>query len=96
MKVVNQAVGIKHRRITTLHDLTNTQVIVDSFKPEVRRGRSGTQSLIPTTTGSSKAIGMIFQELQWKSNGHAVQVRLLNGSLTETLFELEKEITQEK
>merc|ERR1712138_295729 len=83
----------KHGSITTLHDLTNTQVIVDSFKPDLRRARSGSQSLIPTTTGSAKAIGMIFPELQGKLNGHAVRVPLLNGSLTDAVFELEKEVT---
>jgi len=64
VKVVNQALGTKHGCITTLHDLTNTQVMVDSFKPDLRRARSGSQSLIPTTTGSAKAIGMIFPELE--------------------------------
>jgi len=96
VKVVNQAFGIKHGSITTLHDLTNTQVTVDSFKPDLRRARSGSQSLIPTTTGSAKAIGMIFPELQGKLNGHAVRVPLLNGSLTDAVFELEKEVTQEE
>jgi glyceraldehyde 3-phosphate dehydrogenase len=96
VKVVNQTFGIKHGSITTLHDLTNTQVIVDSFKPDLRRARSGSQSLIPTTTGSAKAIGMIFPELQGKLNGHAVRVPLLNGSLTDAVFELEKEVTQEE
>ncbi|WP_269624917.1 ArsJ-associated glyceraldehyde-3-phosphate dehydrogenase [Prochlorococcus marinus] len=96
VKVVNQSFGIKHGSITTLHDLTNTQVNVDSFKPDLRRARSGSQSLIPTTTGSAKAIGMIFPELQGKLNGHAVRVPLLNGSLTDAVFELEKEVTQEE
>ena len=96
VKVVNQTFGIKHGSITTLHDLTNTQVIVDSFKPDLRRARSGLQSLIPTTTGSAKAIGMIFPELQGKLNGHAVRVPLLNGSLTDAVFELEREVRQEE
>ncbi len=96
VKVVNQAFGIKHESITTLHDLTNTQVIVDSFKPDLRRARSESQSLIPTKTASAKAIGKIFSELQGKLNGHAVRVPLLNGSLTDAVFLLEKEVTQEE
>ena len=64
VKVVNQAFRIKDGSITTLHDLTNTQVIVDSFKPDLGRARSRSHSLIPTTTSSAKAIGMIFLELR--------------------------------
>ena len=79
-------------RITTLHDLTNTQVPIDAFKSDLRRARSGLTSLIPTTTGSAKAIGMIFPELQGKLNGHAVRVPLLNASLTDAVFELQRAV----
>ncbi|MFZ0409577.1 MAG: ArsJ-associated glyceraldehyde-3-phosphate dehydrogenase [Cyanobium sp.] len=93
VKVVHESFGIRHGSITTLHDVTNTQVVVDGFKSDWRRARSCSQSLIPTTTGSAKAIGLIFPELQGKLNGHAVRVPLLNGSLTDAVFELECSVT---
>jgi len=96
VKVVHESFGIRHGAITTLHDVTNTQVVVDGFKSDLRRARSCLQSLIPTTTGSAKAIGMIFPELQGKLNGHAVRVPLLNASLTDAVFELERSVTVEE
>ena len=96
VKVVHESFGIKHGSITTLHDVTNTQVVVDGFKSDLRRARSCMQSLIPTTTGSAKAIGLIFPELQGKLNGHAVRVPLLNASLTDAVFELRREVTVEE
>ena len=96
VKVVHESFGIEHGSITTLHDVTNTQVVVDGFKSDLRRARSCSQSLIPTTTGSAKAIGMIFPELQGKLNGHAVRVPLLNASLTDAVFELKRSVTVEE
>jgi glyceraldehyde 3-phosphate dehydrogenase len=96
VKVVHEGFGIRHGSITTLHDVTNTQVVVDGFKSDLRRARSCLQSLIPTTTGSAKAIGMIFPELQGKLNGHAVRVPLLNASLTDAVFELERPVSVEE
>jgi glyceraldehyde 3-phosphate dehydrogenase len=93
VKVVHESFGIRHGSITTLHDVTNTQVVVDSFKSDLRRSRSCLQSVIPTTTGSAKAIGLIFPELQGKLNGHAVRVPLLNASLTDAVFELERAVS---
>ena len=93
VKVVHESFGIRHGSITTLHDVTNTQVVVDAFKSDLRRARSCMQSLIPTTTGSAKAIGLIFPELQGKLNGHAVRVPLLNASLTDAVFELERAVS---
>jgi glyceraldehyde 3-phosphate dehydrogenase len=94
--VVHEQFGIRHGSITTRHDVTNTQVVIDSFKSDLRRARSCMQSLIPTTTGSAKAIGMIFPELLGKLNGHAVRVPLLNASLTDAVFELERSVTVEE
>ncbi|MEB3258613.1 MAG: ArsJ-associated glyceraldehyde-3-phosphate dehydrogenase [Cyanobacteriota bacterium] len=96
VKVVHESFGIRHGSITTLHDVTNTQVVVDGFKTDLRRARSSLQSLIPTTTGSAKAIGLIFPDLQGKLNGHAVRVPLLNASLTDAVFELERPVTVEE
>ncbi|MGC6483782.1 MAG: ArsJ-associated glyceraldehyde-3-phosphate dehydrogenase [Synechococcus sp.] len=95
VKVVHETFGIAHGTITTMHDITNTQVTVDAFHSDLRRARSGLTSLIPTTTGSAKAIAMIFPELAGKLNGHAVRVPLLNGSLTDAVFELQRAVTVE-
>jgi glyceraldehyde 3-phosphate dehydrogenase len=96
VKVVHESFGIEHGAITTLHDVTNTQVVVDGFKSDLRRARSAGQSLIPTTTGSAKAIGLIFPELQGRLNGHAVRVPLLNASLTDAVFELRRSVSVEE
>ena len=96
VKVIQENFRIKHGSITTLHDVTNTQVVVDGFKSDLRRARSCIQSLIPTSTGSAKAIGLIFPELQGKLNGHAVRVPLLNGSLTDAVFELNRAVSVEE
>ena len=96
VKVVQDSFGIRHGSITTLHNITNTQVVIDAFKSDLRRARSATSSLIPTTTGSAKAIGLIFPELQGKLNGHAVRVPLLNASLTYAVFELRRSVTVEE
>ena len=96
VQVVHENFGIRHGSITTLHDVTNTQVVIDSFKSDLRRARSCMQSLIPTTTGSARAIGLIFPELVGKLNGHAVRVPLLNAALTDAVFELERAVTAEE
>ncbi len=96
VKVINENFSIKHGVITTIHDVTNTQVPVDFYKSDLRRARGCMQSLIPTTTGSAKAISEIFPELEGKLNGHAVRVPLLNASLTDAVFELNNEVTEEQ
>ena len=87
VKVMHESIGIKHGSMTTIHNITNTQTIVDKGHKDLRRARAGSQSLIPTTTGSAKAITTIFPELEGKLNGLAVRVPLLNGSLTDFVFE---------
>ena len=82
--------------MTTIHDITNTQTIVDKGHKDLRRARSCGQSLIPTTTGSAKAITKIFPQLQGKLNGHAVRVPLLNASLTDLVFEVARPVTAEE
>lgn len=96
VKVVHEKLGIKHGSITTIHDVTNTQVIVDAPHKDLRRARSCLNSLIPTTTGSATAISLIYPELKGRLNGHAVRVPLLNASLTDCVFELERETTEEE
>lgn len=93
VKVLHENFGIKHGSITTIHNVTNTQTIVDRPAKDLRRARSALNSLIPTTTGSATAITLIYPELTGKLNGHAVRVPLLNGSLTDCVFELERETT---
>ena len=96
VKVVHEGIGIRHGTITTIHDVTNTQVMVDRPAKDARRARSALNSLIPTTTGSARAIGAIFPELEGRLNGHAVRVPLLNASLTDCVFELERATTAEE
>lgn len=96
VKVVHEAIGIEHGSITTIHNVTNTQTIVDRPAKDLRRARSALNSLIPTTTGSATAITLIYPELKGRLNGHAVRVPLLNGSLTDCVFELKRETTVEE
>ncbi|WP_282182065.1 ArsJ-associated glyceraldehyde-3-phosphate dehydrogenase [Aliiroseovarius marinus] len=96
VKVLLDRIGIKHGSMTTIHDVTNTQTIVDRPAKDLRRARSALNSLIPTSTGSAKAITQIFPELTGRLNGHAVRVPLLNASLTDCVFEVERETTAEE
>lgn len=93
VKVIHESLGIKHGSITTIHDVTNTQTIVDRPAKDMRRARSAMTNLIPTTTGSATAITLIYPELKGRLNGHAVRVPLLNASLTDCVFEVERETT---
>jgi len=90
VKVLHQGIGIAHGSITTLHDVTNTQTVVDAPHKDLRRARAAGLSLIPTTTGSATAIGLIFPELEGRHDGHAVRVPLLNASLTDCVFEMRR------
>lgn len=96
VKVVHEALGIRHGVITTIHDLTNTQSILDTPHKDPRRARSSLLSLIPTSTGSATAIGLIYPELLGKLNGLAVRVPVLNASLTDCVFELARSTTAEE
>ncbi len=93
VKVIHEKLGIKHGSITTIHDLTNTQSILDTPHKDLRRARACGASLIPTTTGSATAITEIFPELKGRLNGHAVRVPLANASLTDCVFEVERATT---
>lgn len=96
VKVIHEAIGIRHGSITTIHDVTNTQTIVDRPAKDLRRARSALNSLIPTTTGSATAITLIYPELKGRLNGHAVRVPLLNASITDCVFEVERETSVEE
>ncbi|KJS40282.1 ArsJ-associated glyceraldehyde-3-phosphate dehydrogenase [Roseovarius sp. BRH_c41] len=96
VKVLHESIGIKHGSITTIHDVTNTQTIVDRPAKDLRRARSALNSLIPTTTGSATAITLIYPELKGRLNGHAVRVPLLNASITDCVFEMDRETSVEE
>jgi len=94
VKVVHEHLGIKHGQITTIHDPTNTNVVVDFPHKDLRRARSAMLSLQPTTTGSATAIALIYPDLKGKLNGHAVRAPVLNASLTDCVFELKRAATE--
>jgi len=96
VKVVHEAIGIRHGQITTIHNPTNTNVVHDAPHKDLRRARSAMLSLQPTTTGSATAIALIYPELKGKLNGHAVRAPVLNASLTDCVFELRRETTAEE
>ncbi|GAL08636.1 NAD-dependent glyceraldehyde-3-phosphate dehydrogenase [Photobacterium aphoticum] len=96
VKVIHEKLGIQQASFTTIHDLTNTQTILDAPHKDLRRARACGMSLIPTTTGSAKAIVEIFPELEGKINGHAVRVPLANASLTDIIFDVSRDTTAEE
>ncbi|KOO02297.1 ArsJ-associated glyceraldehyde-3-phosphate dehydrogenase [Vibrio nereis] len=96
VKVIHEKLGIEQSSFTTIHDLTNTQMILDAPHKDLRRARACGMSLIPTTTGSAKAIVEIFPELKDRINGHAVRVPLANASLTDIIFDVKRDTTAEE
>ena len=96
VKVIHEGLGIRHGSITTIHDVTNTQTIVDRPAKDMRRARAALTNLIPTTTGSATAITLIYPELKGRLNGHAVRVPLLNASLTDCVFEVARATTADE
>jgi len=96
VKVIHEQLGIKHGSMTTIHDITNAQTILDAPHKDLRRARACGMSLIPTTTGSATAITHIFPELKGKLNGHAIRVPLANASITDCVFEVARETSVEE
>ena len=96
VKVLQEAIGIRHGQITTIHDPTNTNVVVDAPHNDLRRARSAMLSLAPTTTGSATAIALIYPELKGKLNGHAVRAPVLNASLTDCVFEMRRPVNADE
>lgn len=94
IKVLHEQIGINHGSITTIHNITNSQTLVDLPQNNLRRARSAINNLIPTTTGSAKAISLIYPELKGKLNGHAIRVPLLNASLTDCVFEMNSPVNE--
>jgi len=96
VKVLHEAIGIRHGQITTIHDPTNTNVVTDAPHKDLRRARSAMLSLSPTTTGSATAIAMIYPDLKGKLNGHAVRAPVLNASLTDCVFEMQRAVSEQE
>ncbi|WP_217515469.1 ArsJ-associated glyceraldehyde-3-phosphate dehydrogenase [Vibrio metschnikovii] len=96
VKVIHEKLGIEQSSFTTIHDLTNTQTILDAPHKDLRRARACGMSLIPTTTGSATAIVEIFPDLKDKINGHAVRVPLANASLTDIIFDVKRDTTADE
>ena len=96
VKVLHESIGIERGAITTIHDVTNTQTIVDAPHKDLRRARSALNSLIPTSTGSATAIALIYPELAGRLNGIAVRVPLLNASLTDAVFTMHRSTTTDE
>jgi glyceraldehyde 3-phosphate dehydrogenase len=96
VKVIHESIGITHGVITTIHDITNTQTVVDAPHKDLRRARASSLSLIPTSTGSASAIGLIYPELLGKLTGIAIRVPLLNASLTDCVLEARRPTTVEE
>ena len=94
IKVMHETFGIRHGTLTTIHDITNTQSVLDQHHGDLRRARASGQSLIPTSTGSATAIAEIFPELAGKLNGIAVRVPVANASITDLVLELETPTSQ--
>jgi len=92
-KVLHQNFGIKNGLMTTVHSYTNDQPILDAPHKDLRRARAGALSMIPTTTGAAKAVGLVMPELNGKLNGIAVRVPTPNVSLVDLVVETEKDVT---
>lgn len=95
ISVIHEQFGIRHGSITTIHDITNTQSVLDDYHSDLRRARASGLSLIPTSTGSATAIAEIFPQLRGKLSGLAVRVPLTNASVTDCVFEVEQATTVE-
>jgi|TARA_B110000444_G_scaffold147745_1_gene138115 glyceraldehyde 3-phosphate dehydrogenase len=93
IKVLDETIGIEHGTITSIHNITNSQNILDKPSKNLRRSRSALNSLIPSTTGSASAISLIFPSLKGKLNGHAVRVPVMNASLTDCVFEMKRKVS---
>ena len=96
VKVINDRFGIEKGYMTTTHAFTNDQRLLDLPHKDLRRARSATMSIIPTTTGAAKAIGTIIPELEGKIDGMALRVPVSSGSITDMVFTLKKEVTKEE
>jgi glyceraldehyde 3-phosphate dehydrogenase len=96
LKTVNDKFGIQNGYMTTCHAYTNDQRILDLPHKDLRRARAAMMSIIPTTTGAAKAIGLVIPELNGKMDGTALRVPVSNGSIVDIVLTLKKEVTKEE
>ena len=95
-KALNDAIGIKHGLMTTIHSYTNDQVLTDVYHSDLRRARSATQSMIPTKTGAAAAVGLVLPELAGKLDGFAMRVPTINVSVVDLCFQAARNTTKEE
>ncbi len=95
-KVLNDTVGIKHGFMTTIHAFTGDQRTVDTLHSDPRRARTASASMIPTSTGAAKAVGLVLPELAGKLDGTSIRVPTPNVSLIDLAFEAAKDTTAEE
>jgi len=96
VKVLNDTFGIKRGFMTTIHSFTNDQRILDLPHKDLRRARSASLSMIPTTTGAAKAISLVIPAMKGKLDGCAIRVPTPDGSLVDLVAELDKKVTKEE
>lgn len=95
-KVLQEAFGIKRALMSTIHAITNGQKILDMAYKDLRRARTASANIIPTTTGAAKAVGLVLPELNGKINGMAFRVPVVTGSVVDLTAELERDVTVEE
>jgi glyceraldehyde 3-phosphate dehydrogenase len=96
VKVLNDAFGLEKGFMTTVHSYTNDQQLLDLPHKDLRRARAAALSIIPTSTGAAKAIGKIIPELKGKLDGFSLRVPTPDGSITDLVATLKKEVTVEE
>lgn len=90
-QVLHAGLGLEHGLMTTIHSVTNDQVLTDVYHEDLRRARSATQSMIPTKTGAAAAVGLVLPELAGRLDGFAVRVPTLNVSLVDLVFTAQRD-----
>ena len=95
-KVLHEAFGIEKGFMTTIHAYTNDQVVIDAPHKDLRRGRAAAQNIIPTSTGAAKATALVLPELKGKLDGFAVRVPVPDGSMTDLVSILSREVTKDE
>jgi len=95
-KVLNDSFGIVKGFMTTIHAYTNDQVILDFPHKDLRRARAAAQNIIPTTTGAAKAVALVLPDLKGKLDGFAMRVPVVDGSVTDLVVELSREVSKDE
>ena len=95
-KALHESVGIESGLMTTIHAYTNDQVLTDVYHSDLRRARSATMSMIPTSTGAAKAVGLVLPELNGKLDGFAMRVPTINVSIVDLTFTAGRETSVEE